>query len=230
VDLETEVILSATVQEGTAPDSQTLLSAVVDAQINPVLTGNDADIMEVAADKGYHSNTQITDCTAAGLRTYIPEPNLQHNRRWPDKPEDVAKTVLNNLDRSRRAKSKQMQRHRSERVERRCCPRVRQRRCSPHVASETGENQQALLDGSCGPQPRPSDESPARQRQTPPPGVADTAPVSSPHHHSKPHPANTEPNQNPETHFFNAAVSRLRVATCGASETENGLMNWVKKF
>lgn len=69
VDLETEVILSATVQEGTAPDSQTLLPAVVDAQINLVLAGSDADIVEVAADKGYHSNAQITDCTAAGLRT-----------------------------------------------------------------------------------------------------------------------------------------------------------------
>ena len=118
VDLETEVILSATVQEGTAPDSQTLLPAVVDAQINLVLADSDADIVEVAADKGYHSNTQITDCTAAGLRTYIPEPNLRHNRRWSDKPEDVARAVLNNRDRTRRAKSKQMQRHRSERVER----------------------------------------------------------------------------------------------------------------
>ena len=49
VDLETEVVLSATVQEGTAPDSQTLLPAVVDAQINLVLAGSDSDITEVAA-------------------------------------------------------------------------------------------------------------------------------------------------------------------------------------
>ena len=117
VDLGTEVILSATVQEGTAPDSQTLLPAVVDAQINLVLADSAADIVEVAADKGYHSNTQITDCTAAGLRTYIPEPNLRHNRRWSEKPENVARAVLNNRDRTRRTKGKQMQRHRSERVE-----------------------------------------------------------------------------------------------------------------
>ena len=118
VDLETEVILSATVQEGTAPDSQTLLPAVVEAQINLVLAGSDADIEEVAADKGYHSNAQITACTAAGLRTYIPEPASPHNRRWRDKSEEVTRAVLNNRDRSRRAKSHQMQRHRSERVER----------------------------------------------------------------------------------------------------------------
>ena len=118
VDLETEVILSATVQEGTAPDSQTLLSAVVDARVNLILAGSDADIIEVAADKGYHSNAQITDCTAAGLRTYIPEPLSPHSRRWTDKSAEVKAAVLNNRRRTGRAKSKQMQRHRSERVER----------------------------------------------------------------------------------------------------------------
>ena len=44
------------------PDSQTLLSAVVDAQINLGFAGSDAGITEVAADKGYHTNAQITDC------------------------------------------------------------------------------------------------------------------------------------------------------------------------
>lgn len=118
IDLQTEFILSATVHYGTEPDTQTLLSSVVDAQINLVFAGSDADITEVAADKGYHSNPQIADCTAAGLRTYIPEPNLSHNRRWFDKPDHVVSAVLNNRRRSRRTKSRQMQRHRSERVER----------------------------------------------------------------------------------------------------------------
>ena len=118
VDLQTEVILSATIHYGTEPDTQTLLSAVMDAQINLVFAGSDADIVEVAADKGYHSNAQITDCTAAGLRTYVPEPNLSCHRRWSDKPDDIVSAVLNNRRRSRRAKSHQMQRHRSERVER----------------------------------------------------------------------------------------------------------------
>lgn len=118
VDLETEVVLSATVQEGTAPDSQTLLTAVVDAQINLVLAGSEADITEVAADKGYHANAQITECTEAGLRTYIPEPASPHKRRWTDKPDETKAAVLGNRLRTQRAKSKQMQRHRSERVER----------------------------------------------------------------------------------------------------------------
>lgn len=118
VDLETEVVLSATVQEGTAPDSQTLLPAVVDAQINLVLAGSDSDITEVAADKGYHANAQITECTEAGIRTYIPEPASPHARRWTNKSDEVKAGVLGNRRRTQRAKSKQMQRHRSQRVER----------------------------------------------------------------------------------------------------------------
>ena len=50
--------------------------------MNLVLADSDADIVEVAANKGYDANDQITDCAAAGLRTYIPEPNLPHKRRW----------------------------------------------------------------------------------------------------------------------------------------------------
>lgn len=46
----------------------------MDAQINLVQAGSDVDITEVAAEKGYHAKEQITECTQAGLRTYIPEP------------------------------------------------------------------------------------------------------------------------------------------------------------
>ena len=118
VDLESEVVLSATVRHGTESDTQTLLPAVVDAQVNLVRAGSDADIKEVAADKGDHSNDQITDCTKAGLRTYVPEPASPHKRRWTDKPEETKAAVLNNRRRTRRRKSKQLQRQRSERVER----------------------------------------------------------------------------------------------------------------
>lgn len=118
VDLESEVVLSATVRHGTQADTQTLLPAVVAAQVNLVRAGSEATIREVAADKGYHSNDQITDCTAAGLRTYVPEPASPHKRRWTDKPEETKAAVLNNRRRTSRRKSKQMQRQRSERVER----------------------------------------------------------------------------------------------------------------
>lgn len=118
VDLDTEVVLSARVHHGTQPDSGTLLAAVMDAQINLVRGDSDAEVTEVAADKGYHSNRQIADCTALGVRTYIPEPASRHQRTWTDKPDDVKQAVLENRRRIRRAKGRRLQRLRSERVER----------------------------------------------------------------------------------------------------------------
>lgn len=118
VDLKTEIVCSATVQHSTEPDTKTLLPAVEDAQANLTAAGSDAEITEVAADKGYHSNAQITDCTDSGLRTYVPEPASPRGRRWTDKPAEVKAAVLNNRRRTKRPKSKQLQRERSERVER----------------------------------------------------------------------------------------------------------------
>ena len=73
---------------------------------------------DVAADKGYHSNQQITNCTAIGLRTYVAEPKLTTRRRWTDKADEVRTAVLNNRRRTQRQKGRRLQRLRSERVER----------------------------------------------------------------------------------------------------------------
>ncbi len=118
VDLESDVILSAQVHHGTEGDAQTLLVAVVDAQKNVILSGSDAEIQEVAADKGYHANDTLAECERFSLRTYIPEPSSPHGRRWTDKPEEVRHAVLNNRRRVRRKKGRRLQRQRSERVER----------------------------------------------------------------------------------------------------------------
>ena len=118
VDLESEIILSATVHQGTENDAQTLLPSVVNAQCNLVLAGSAEEIAEVAADKGYHKNETITQCTDFGLRTYIPEPNSSHDRVWTDKPEEVQRAVVNNRRRMRRDKGKDLQHQRSEKLER----------------------------------------------------------------------------------------------------------------
>jgi transposase len=117
VDLETEFVLSATVQHGTEPDSITLCDAVVDAQENLERAGSDAVIADVAADKGYHSNAQLAGCNDLGIRTYIPEPSAPHRRKWSDKCDEVRRAVINNRSRLRRQKGRNMQRLRSERVE-----------------------------------------------------------------------------------------------------------------
>ena len=118
VDLDSEFVLSATVQDGTEPDSQTLCDAVIDAQENLECAGSAAAITEVAADKGYHANAQLAGCDEPGLRTYIPEPSSPRQRKWADKCDEVVRAVANNRRRMKRPKGKQLQKLRSERVER----------------------------------------------------------------------------------------------------------------
>ena len=70
------------------------------------------------ADKGYHTNQQITESSELGLRTYLPELKLKTNRRWTDKDEAIQRAVINNRRRTSRPKRKHLQRRRSEVVER----------------------------------------------------------------------------------------------------------------
>ena len=107
-------MLSATVQDGTEPDSQIPCDAVIDAQENLQRTGSD----EVAADKDYHANVQPAGCSELGQRTYIPEPSSPHQRKWTDKCDEVVRAVTNNRRRMKRTKGRQLQKLRSERVER----------------------------------------------------------------------------------------------------------------
>ena len=118
IDLESEVILSATVHTGTDSDTSTLLPNVVNAQTNLILAGSAEEIEEVAADKGYHANETITQCARFGIRTYIPEPNSPHQRHWTDKSDEVQQAVVNNRRRMSRDKGKELQHERSEKVER----------------------------------------------------------------------------------------------------------------
>ena len=118
VDLESGFVLSATVQHGTEPDSQTLCDAVIGAQENLDRADCDTVITEVAADKGYHSNAQLAGCDELGLRTYIREPSSPRQRKWTDKCDEVVRAVTNNRRRMKRPKGRQLQKLRSERVER----------------------------------------------------------------------------------------------------------------
>ena len=118
IDLDNEIILSATVHHGTDSDASTLMESVVNAQRNVILAGSPEEIEEVAADKGYHKNETINQATQLGIRTYLPEPNSPHDRNWTDKPDEVKQAVLNNRQRMSRDKGRDLQRQRSEKVER----------------------------------------------------------------------------------------------------------------
>jgi transposase len=118
VDLESDMVLSATVTPADHADNQTMVDSVMQAQINLQAAGCETEIEEVAADKGYHANANLELSASLDLRTYIPEPARQHKSRWTNKPNDVQRAVLNNRCRTRRAKGKQLQRRRSEVCER----------------------------------------------------------------------------------------------------------------
>lgn len=125
VDLETEVIIQADVHHGNSADSQTVIGSLVDAQVNldqcfdGVETTDDSVgvIKEVAADKGYHANEVLASCRDLNVRTYIPE-REGGDRRWDDKPNGLKEAFHGNRQRMERPKGRNLQKRRSEVVER----------------------------------------------------------------------------------------------------------------
>ncbi|QDU39636.1 Transposase DDE domain protein [Maioricimonas rarisocia] len=116
VDLGSEQILSADVHHGTDSDTATIIDSIATAQRHVAAAGGEAAINEVAADKGYHSNTVLVDCQEAGVRTCIPERETGQ-RKWNDKPLEVEQAFRDNRLRVKRRKGRRLQRLRSELVE-----------------------------------------------------------------------------------------------------------------
>jgi len=118
IDLETEVVLAAPIYHGDEADVDTMVDSVMDAQTNLSEAGIDVEIEEAAADKGYHATDTLELADSLGIRTYIPEPKKKGKRNWQGVPEEKRRAVFNNRRRTRGARSKRLQRLRSERVER----------------------------------------------------------------------------------------------------------------
>lgn len=119
VDVETELVLGASIRHADEGDTQTLVDSVMEAQANLEEAGLDAEIEEVVADKGYHSTETIELCDDLNLRTYIPERKVKEGKRnWRKVSEAKRKAALRNRRRTRGPRSKRLQRERSERAER----------------------------------------------------------------------------------------------------------------
>jgi transposase len=118
VDLETESVLAAPIYHGNAGDPDTMVDSLMEAQTNLWEAGIDAEIKEAPADKGYHATDTLELADWVNIRTYIPEPKRKGKRNWQDVPEEKRRAVINNRRRTRGARSKRLQRLRSERVER----------------------------------------------------------------------------------------------------------------
>ena len=121
VDLKTDVILSAEIYHADVADSATLPESLTKAQDHLERAEIYRDIEKVAADKGYHKAETLARCEELGIRgitPYIPEKESQFQSVWTDKPDEHARAVRLNRQRTRRKYGKQLQRRRSEVVER----------------------------------------------------------------------------------------------------------------
>jgi len=118
VDLDSDLIVAAEIRHADEGDAQTMVDSVMEAQINLDQAGCEAEIEEVVADKGYHSAANLELSESLNLRTYVPEPKRKYKSRWTDKPPEFKKAVYANRRRVHRAKSKRLQRRRSEICER----------------------------------------------------------------------------------------------------------------
>ena len=118
VDLDTDVVLAATVHPGDRADSESLPESLVAAQANLIGAKSESAVEDVVADTGYHKAETLAQIEGWGVRTYIPESERKGKRRWTDKPPEWREAVYGNRRRCRGKRGKQLQRRRSEQLER----------------------------------------------------------------------------------------------------------------
>ena len=118
VDLKSDVILAAEIYPADHADTRTLVDSVMEAVENVEQAGVETEIKEVVADKGYHAAETIELADDLNFRTYIPERRQPYRSRWTDKPAEFQQAVYANRRRLKRAKSRKLQKLRSERCER----------------------------------------------------------------------------------------------------------------
>src|SRR3989475_160527 len=130
VDLSSGALLAVTLQGADQGDTKTMQQTLAEAgEAVAELIEHEATrapgeepnvhlggIEEAVADKGYHSGAVLQDLHAVGCRSYIPEPD-RGRRKWQGKEEEQ-KQVYANRRRIRGARSKRLQRKRSELTER----------------------------------------------------------------------------------------------------------------
>jgi transposase len=116
VDMESELVVAAPVYTADQSDQATLVDSIWEAQVNMVLAGSEQEIEEAVADKGYHKAQTLADCESCNTRTYLPEPKGREYKS-DDQPQRQ-RAVKANRRRIKGARSKRLQKRRSEVVER----------------------------------------------------------------------------------------------------------------
>lgn len=117
VDLDSDLVVSASVYHATQGDSATLLPTIDNARTQLAAAGG-AEPREVVTDRGYHKLETLVLLEEQRLRSYVCEPRVNGERRWDDKPEEQRAAFDRNHRRVRGERSRKLQRLRSERAER----------------------------------------------------------------------------------------------------------------
>jgi transposase len=120
IDLESGALVAVTLQDADQGDTTTLVETAIAAaeqvEAAHAATEDGADLHEIVADKGYHSNETMVDLAAVGIRSYISEPD-RGRRDWSDAPGAQA-PVYSNRRRIRGARGGRLRRRRAELAER----------------------------------------------------------------------------------------------------------------
>ncbi|MDA1094492.1 MAG: transposase, partial [Acidobacteria bacterium] len=83
VDLETGAIVGVTVQDADAGDTTSLVETLTMAADQLAVVAP-TGLVEVVADKGYHSNQTMAEFADMGIRSYVSEPD-RGRRNWTRK-------------------------------------------------------------------------------------------------------------------------------------------------
>ena len=117
VDLSTGALLAITLQPADEGDTTTIHNTLQEAQQAAREIG-EPGVEEVVADKGYHSGSVLSDLHRDEMRSYIPEPE-RGRRKWQGNGKAAEQQqVYANRRRVRGARSKRLQKLRSELGER----------------------------------------------------------------------------------------------------------------
>jgi transposase len=118
VDLESDLIVSATVHPGNAADTATVIDAVIDAAVNLEEAGCENEVEAIVADKGHHSTNVVMQAAEFGMKAHIPARASPARRRWVGKDPSEKKVVHAARRRTKSEHGKLLSRTRSELVER----------------------------------------------------------------------------------------------------------------
>jgi transposase len=120
VDLDSGALVAVTLQGADVGDTTSLIETAIAAaeqvEAAHAASATPAELAEIVADKGYHSNQTMIDLTAVGVRSYIAEPE-RGRRDWTKTPEAQG-PVYGNRRRVRGARGQRLMRCRGEYVER----------------------------------------------------------------------------------------------------------------